>query len=230
MGLFLRTYFEEQASSMQSSTIGMDSFFRAAHDLRSPLSAVNLTLHHMKKANPHLDHIALLDEAVLRINKIAEEILHARKQNQTKPNESIDLFEAVKSFAREAELQMNNTMELVGFKSDPGHGVRVLANKTDLHRILWNLLQNARDAHASSLMLSWEISHTQVTLKLQNNGAGIPPQTLEKIGQEGFTTKKNGNGLGIYSAIKIMQSWQGDLKVFSQNRFGTTIVLTFMGL
>lgn len=227
MGLFLRTYFEEQASLMRSSNIGMDSFFRAAHDLRSPLSAVNLTLHHLKKTNPQLDHIALLDEAVHRINKIAEEILHARKQNQAKPIESLDLVEAVKSFAHEAHVQTNGTMELIGFTRDPGYEVRVLGNKPDLHRILWNLLQNANEANASSMALSWEVNPKQITLKVQNNGIGIPPQTLEKVGQDGFTTKKNGNGLGIYGAIKTMQSWQGDLKVLSQNQFGTTIELIF---
>lgn len=231
MGLFLRTYFEEQAPSMQAPAISMDSFFRAAHDLRSPLSAVNLTIHHMRKTSPHLDHLALLDEAISRINNIAEEILQARKQQQQPPQikavESFDLFDAVKCFAREAKFQLQNSVDLMGFNKSLGQGVMVLGNKSDLHRILWNLLQNSKEAKANCLVLTWEMSSTQLILKIQDNGAGISAKVLKKIGQEGFTTKKRGNGLGLYSAIKTLQSWQGDLKIASQAQVGTTIELTF---
>lgn len=229
MGLFLRTYFEEQTPSIQSPAISMDSFFRAAHDLRSPLSAVNLTIHHLKKSSPHLDHLALLDEAISRINNIAEDILQARKQQHqaTKPVESFDLFEAVKCFAREAKFQLQNSVDLIGFNKSLGRGITVLGNKSDLHRILWNLLQNSKEAKANCLNLTWEMNTNQVVLKIQDNGAGIPARALHKIGQEGFTTKKRGNGLGLYSAIQTLRTWQGDLKVASQHQVGTTIELIF---
>lgn len=230
MGLFLRTYFEEQAPSIQSPAMSMDSFFRAAHDLRSPLSAVNLTIHHLKKSSPHLDHLALLDEAIGRINSIAEDILQARKQQQqqiSKPIESFDLFEAVRCFAREAKFQLHSSVDLIGFNKSLGRGVDVLGSKADLHRILWNLLQNAQEAKANCLSLSWEVTSSQVILKIQDNGAGIPAKVLRKIGQEGFTTKPNGNGLGLYSAIQTLRSWQGDLTITSQRNIGTTIELTF---
>jgi two-component system, sporulation sensor kinase A len=229
MGLFLRTYFEEPVSSIQPPTTSMDSFFRAAHDLRSPLSAVNLTIHHLKQTSPHLDHLALLDEAVRRINNIAEDILHARKQQQPKPTaaESLDLGEAIKCFAREAKYQLQNSVELIGFNQDLPRAAQVLGNKADLHRILWNLIQNAQEAQANCWSLTWKESVDQITIKIRDNGAGIPARILKKIGQEGFTTKKSGNGLGLYSAIKTMRSWQGDLLVSSRLQVGTTIELIF---
>jgi two-component system sporulation sensor kinase B len=210
----------------------MDSFFRAAHDLRSPLSAVNLTIHHLKQASPDLDHLGLLDEAISRINSIAEEILQARKQAQQPPQaktiESFDLFEAIKCFAREAKFQLQNSVELVGFQKGLPRDIQTLGNKADLHRILWNLIQNAKEAKASCWSLTWEITDEKVVLKMQDNGFGISPRTLKKIGQEGFTTKKNGNGLGLYSAIQTMRSWRGDLSLTSQHHVGTTIELSFV--
>lgn len=231
MGLFLRTYFEEPTPSNQPPAISMDSFFRAAHDLRSPLSAVNLTIHHLKQASPDLDHLGLLDEAVRRINNIAEEILQARKQAQApqkaKSVESFDLFEAIKCFAREAKFQLQNSIELEGFHRNLPQEVQALGNKEDFHRILWNLIQNAKEANANCWSLTWRENTEMIVIKIRDNGAGIPSKTLKKIGQEGFTTKQNGNGLGLYSAIQTMRTWQGDLKITSQLHSGTTIELSF---
>ncbi|MBS1972205.1 MAG: HAMP domain-containing histidine kinase [Bdellovibrionales bacterium] len=231
MGLFLRTYFEEPMPSIQPPAISMESFFRAAHDLRSPLSAVNLTIHHLKQASPDLDHLGLLDEAVKRINNIAEEILQARKQAQgpqkAKPVECFDLCEAIKCFAREAKFQLQNSMELEGFHKNLPQDVQALGNIGDFHRILWNLIQNAKEADATCWSLTWKETSEQIILKIRDNGAGIPARTLKKIGQEGFTTKKKGNGLGLYSAIQTMHTWQGDLTVTSQHHIGTTIEISF---
>lgn len=224
MGLFLRTYFEEKQTA-KKPVVSLDSFFRAAHDLRNPLSALNMTIHHLKKTNPHLDHFELLDEAISRINTIAEDILQARKY-QPKTIESFDLGESLKDFTREAKFQLQDGLDLDGFESLPA-GIQVRGLKADFHRILWNLIQNAQEAKASCCTLTWKDSDGAIILKIRDNGAGIPSKIIEKIGQEGFTTKKRGNGLGLYSAIQTLRSWRGDLKISSRHEVGTTLEIQF---
>src|SRR5438045_3850580 len=112
MGLFLRTYFEDIVKS-KPSALNTESLLRAAHDLRSPLSALNLTIHHFKKLSPHLEHLDLLDETIRRINSIAEDILQSRHKKDSQI-ESFDLVSTLQYLAREARFQLPNKIEVLG--------------------------------------------------------------------------------------------------------------------
>lgn len=223
MGLFLRTFFEDL--EIAKKPVNMDSLFRAAHDLRSPLSALNMTVHHFKKLSPHLDHLDFLDETVRRINSIADEILQARKKTGTRV-EGFDPLKALQKFAQEAQFQLRDSVELLGFHSPPQHPYMAQGNAEDFTRILWNLIQNAVDAGASCLQFSMIEKSSMFVLKIRDNGYGIPADILAKIGQEGFTTKAQGNGLGLYTSIKKLRAWEGNLVVHSTQHRGSTLQIS----
>ncbi len=98
--------------------------------------------------------------------------------------------------------------------------------KADRHKILQilvNLLQNAKDSIAGSDAPGGRIvvrvaagEAGFIALSVEDNGPGIAPENLSRIFQHGFTTKKNGHGFGLHSAVLAAREMHGDLVVASE--------------
>ncbi len=100
--------------------------------------------------------------------------------------------------------------------------------KADRHKVLQilvNLLKNAkdalRDAGTSTPRITVRIqrgdSH-RVDFLITDNGPGIEPENLTLIFQHGFTTKQDGHGFGLHSAVLAAREMDGDLTVHSAGR------------
>jgi CheY-like chemotaxis protein len=117
----------------------------------------------------------------------------------------------------------------------------VAGDATQLQQVLLNLCVNARDAmpEGGKLMLGAEntvltepLPGTQpesrpgsyVVLRVQDNGSGMSPEVLEHIFEPFFTTKElgNGTGLGLPTALGIVRSHGGFLRVLSEMGEGST--------
>ena len=107
---------------------------------------------------------------------------------------------------------------------------------TDRHKviqILGNLVLNGRDALTASHQASKRIHvKTQVTaeqriaIQVYDNGMGIKKDDLRWIFTHGFTTKKEGHGLGLHSCAIAAQEIKGSLRVLSEGpNKGATFVL-----
>ncbi len=107
---------------------------------------------------------------------------------------------------------------------------------TDRHKviqILGNLVINGRDALAMANQASKRIHiKTQVTaeqriaIQVYDNGVGIKKDDLRWIFTHGFTTKKDGHGLGLHSCAIAAQELSGNLRVLSEGiNKGATFVL-----
>ena len=66
-----------------------------------------------------------------------------------------------------------------------------------------------------------------VYLKVSDNGAGMDQETLTRIFDPYFTTKKTGSGLGLSATLGIVQTYAGGLHVESSRGKGTTFTLFF---
>ncbi|NLM09252.1 MAG: ATP-binding protein [Clostridiaceae bacterium] len=49
--------------------------------------------------------------------------------------------------------------------------------------------------------------------------SGIPENIIDRIFEPGFTTKKNGEGMGLAITKKIMQKYNGKIKVERDNNW-----------
>jgi PAS domain S-box-containing protein len=116
----------------------------------------------------------------------------------------------------------------------------VMADSTQLHQVVLNLCVNARDAmpDGGKLILSAENltldahdaglnkeAHpgAYVLFQAADTGTGMPPAVVEKIFDPFFTTKEigKGTGLGLSSALAIVKSHGGFIRVESEAGRGT---------
>ncbi|KAA3604675.1 MAG: hybrid sensor histidine kinase/response regulator [Calditrichaeota bacterium] len=64
-----------------------------------------------------------------------------------------------------------------------------------------------------------------VKISIRDDGTGISKESLNKIFDPYFTTKKNGNGLGLASCFSIIKSHNGHISVDSELGIGTTFTI-----
>jgi signal transduction histidine kinase len=69
-------------------------------------------------------------------------------------------------------------------------------------------------------------SDREILIRLADQGCGIPPDVLAKLGQPFYTTKEKGTGLGFMVSKKIIENHLGGVRVQSEVGKGTTIEIT----
>jgi signal transduction histidine kinase len=98
-----------------------------------------------------------------------------------------------------------------------------------LNQVFMNILTNACEAieGEGDIHIRTYLENDQIYIKISDNGAGIPPENLEKIYDPGFTTKgvKVGIGLGLSIGYKIMEDHGGSIQVESKVGKGTTVTI-----
>ena len=99
----------------------------------------------------------------------------------------------------------------------------VCADGSKVLQILVNLIRNARHAldegapERKVLTLRIEPGAAGfVRLVVADNGVGIAPENRTRIFQHGFTTRKDGHGFGLHSAVNAAHEMHGSLTVHSE--------------
>ena len=128
----------------------------------------------------------------------------------------------------------------------PEHDPRVMADSTQLHQVLMNLITNACHAmeekggrlgirlETVTLGLG-EFDHFSIApglyqqLTIEDSGHGMDQATLAKIFDPYFTTKARGKGtgLGLAVVLGILRGYGGEIRVTSEPGHGTVFTLYF---
>ncbi len=115
---------------------------------------------------------------------------------------------------------------------DPG--LRVVGSVGELHRIVMNLLLNARDAMPSGGRLDVTLqgardggpaSGPSVRLSVRDSGAGMDAATRAQVFDPLFTTKAKGTGLGLATVARVVAAHGGRVSCDSAPGAGTTFVI-----
>lgn len=103
----------------------------------------------------------------------------------------------------------------------------VRAGQGDLTQLLLNLISNARDAMPHGGELTVEAQHTDdgVRIDVRDTGQGIPRSDLHRIEEPFFSTKQDGNGLGLSICRSIVWDTRGDMRFESEPGAGTVVTL-----
>jgi len=111
----------------------------------------------------------------------------------------------------------------------------VQGDPTQIHQMLLNLCVNARDAMSNggtinlrasnylldeqcAVMIAGAKPGAYLIIELEDSGTGMPPEVIDRIFEPFFTTKElgKGTGLGLSSALAIIKSHQGFIRVSSE--------------
>ncbi len=103
----------------------------------------------------------------------------------------------------------------------------VRCGPSDLERLFFNLLSNARDAMPGGGTLTIEARIAAMVLEIAviDTGTGMPPGMLKEIERPFYTTKEHGSGLGLSTCRSIVSEAGGELAIESAVGIGTRVTL-----
>lgn len=97
----------------------------------------------------------------------------------------------------------------------------IVSDKNQILQILINLLKNAKQAIDAQPMSSRKLFVRQfvedehLVVEVEDTGAGIASENLDRVFAHGFTTKSDGHGFGLHSCANAARTLGGELTVAS---------------
>jgi signal transduction histidine kinase len=106
---------------------------------------------------------------------------------------------------------------------------KVGLDREKVRHALANLLQNALQATSKGKEVRLLVQSDQHILQMvvEDEGAGIPKENLDRIFQPFFTTKPQGTGLGLAITHQIVKDHGGKIRVESTLGNGTRFIMSF---
>jgi len=206
-----------------------------AHEIKSPLTAIQ---QHMQLTREKLINLlpdarfaqisGNLDTVASELNRLNEYLETFTRLSGRKPLElqwiSLEnLIGEVLGLVRpqaatlKIRIDVKIAPALPQIRCDPGA----------IKQVFINIINNAFAAMSESGSLSLAVEHRlpgdRMIIVIGDNGSGIPAETLDKIFDLYFTTKKKGTGIGLSVALDIVHRHHGTIDVKSELGKGTTV-------
>jgi signal transduction histidine kinase len=203
------------------------------HDLRNMLTSAQIASERLAQSGDPSVAAALprLERALDRAAALASNVLEYGKSEERPPEPAIiALLTAVEAAGDDAGLvragvRLNARLEA---------GDAAIADPEQVHRVLVNLLRNAREAIETSrpqgqgvILVSASHDEGRVTLKIADNGPGVPPKVLANLFQPfAGSGRPEGTGLGLAISRELAQANGGDLVLARTGAEGAVFELT----
>ncbi len=199
-----------------------------AHEIRNPINAIGMIAQRLNKEfkttsnqNEYFDITNLLRTEVNRINKIITQFLSYAKPIEINPK-PVDvklLFDEVYHLFEDQAKQKK-----ISFIKSYSDSIIINIDHDLIKQSLMNIVQNAIDAvnHEGEVNLKYSKVRNDLVIEISDNGSGISDEQQKKIFDLYFTTKKDGNGLGLSISQKIISQHDGSISFTSSVNKGTT--------
>lgn len=144
--------------------------------------------------------------------------------------EENNLLEIINEVSTLTKSESRNIKKLITHESDDKAEYTTITNPTWLAQIVFNLIINSTQALKESSHSSPQIDiHVRKALdgfylSFKDNGPGIPENKVQHIFDPFYTTKDDGNGLGLAISRKLALKLGGDLK-YEGNTDGASFLL-----
>jgi len=101
----------------------------------------------------------------------------------------------------------------------------VACSQSDLEQVFVNLLANAREATpvGGRIMIAVRAIDRAIEIVVTDTGCGIAAEDLSRVLEPFFTTKPNGNGLGLSICRSVLWEVEGTLTIQSEPGRGTDV-------
>jgi len=206
------------------------------HEIRNPLSAIQLNLDYLKMLNAELpaeanNSINDCNEALVRIQSLIEMLLEFSRKPNDEMNDvplnqvTLDAIEIMKESAifKNVSIEKNLSEEIADFK--------VPKNKT--LQVMLNLITNGIDSCKAkgkikiSTYRKDDEKKSCVYWEVSDNGSGISEENKKKIFEDFFTSKKKGTGLGLSVCKMLLEENDAHLDFESELDKGSKFFIVF---
>jgi two-component system nitrogen regulation sensor histidine kinase NtrY len=223
--------------SAQRSAAWADVARRIAHEIKNPLTPITLSAERIrKKFGPavaadekesferYLDTIARHTRDIGRM--VEEFVAYARMPSSVFREENlVSIIRKTVFSAQTANPDITYTQTL------PSEAVPLLCDEGQLGQALLNVLKNAAEAlegrDNKRITIALTCNHNAITLVVEDNGAGFPPDKIATLTEPYVTTRAKGTGLGLAIVKRSVEEHKGTLSLTNGEQGGARVSITF---
>jgi len=209
----------------------------ASHELRSPLSAIQMRLQVLQRKYQHVPELhqdfERIQEDVSRSTKVLENLLLLAR---LEPNEAeqpqlpktvIDLNYLLARVIETVTLDANAKQMLIETNTLSTE-TKTFANEELLFIAFRNLFDNAirYSPNLGSIHVELSQDEQQIKVAIEDTGNGVDDEVLQRLGQRFFRvlgTQQQGSGLGISITRKIIELHNGELRFMHAKQGGLRV-------
>ena len=240
--------FDERADAEKRAMVGTLAT-GINHEIGNPLNIISIKLQSFRiLAQQGLLEKKSKEEIINEVNNIAEQCLESAQRISditkkvsefAKPNKKLALDEvSVEEAINETVSILKHELDMARIKLERDIKCKspyVMTDRGQLKQILFNLIKNAAQAikKENGRIVVDVDKHGKdgISIKISDNGPGIPAKDIDKIFTPFYTTKEPGKGTGLGLALvnRLVERNNGKIEVNSQEGQGTVFTLIFKG-
>lgn len=192
----------------------------AAHELRTPITALNLQTQILQKQFPDQPEIKNLSKGLVRMQHLVSQLLTLAKQDaflvELEQPQDFELNQVALSCVEELmHLAMQKEQDLGLLRNET---VRMHSQPTAVHSIIFNLLDNAIKYTPAGGVINLSIyqQDDDAYILLEDSGPGISPELYEQVMKRFYRIHhhlEQGSGLGMSIVHKAIQRLGGSIQM-----------------
>ena len=206
-----------------------DSLFKITHEIKNPIAVCKGYLDMFDKNNPkHVDKfIPIIKSEIDRTLTIMNDFMEFSK---------IKLDCEIMDIEMLLEEVLNSLDNLISSKSIKlnyeieGNEIFINGDYNRLKQVFINLFKNSVEAleniSGAHIDMKYTVNDKYIVINISDNGIGMDKQTLDKIYDAFYTTKKRGTGLGVSLSKEIIEGHKGKIEYKSKENAGTNVKIT----
>ena len=196
-----------------------------AHEMGTPLGTMSLLCDELsyKLDNKHQDIVTTLNSQITRCKDALSTLSAATGSAHLSGGRLLSIGVFLNDLLDEWKTIHPNAIISTQWhgKSAPA---AILADRT-LQQALINILDNANDASPNKVewIARWDNTHLNINIK--DRGEGLSIEAREAIGNQPFSAKNDGLGLGLFLTHSIIKRFGGDVKLINRKHGGVSTII-----
>ncbi|TCN01526.1 signal transduction histidine kinase [Paenibacillus sp. BK033] len=198
-----------------------------AHEVRNPLQVTRgfIQLAGEKAVNKEKQFLQLAVQELDRASSIITEFLTFAKPHleDVKPLNISEELNHIQDIICPLAAMQSTRLE---FTAEPD--LYVLGSAEKLKQAIINMIKNSLEAISGfdgAVSVKADSEGDEVIIRVTDNGEGIDPEKLDKLGEPYFSNKSKGTGLGLMVTFRIIEAMEGTIRFSSAIGIGTEAVI-----
>lgn len=225
----------EQLASLTTLAAGV------AHEIKNPLGSISIYVQLIEKIikknmdndcqcyKDFREYSDIIKEEISRLEDTINSFLFSVRKLELNI-EDININELILSTVSflKYEIEKNNINLDIKFDID---NLILKLDEKYIKQSLINIIQNAIDAMSDNddkkkeIYIKLKTIDNYAVISIKDTGTGMKDETLNKIFEPYFTTKRHGTGLGLTNVVRIIEAHNGNITIESEYGKGSEFII-----
>lgn len=204
------------------------------HEIKNPLATIK-GLSQLISSKTNMDKIkeysSVIDSSIDDITNVVNDFLNFAKPKPTViTRTSINKIVSSMQLITETHCYTKNIKNWFHYSSC---NMKITADEIKIKQVILNITENAiaalENVEEPELVIRtyYDAVKKEGVISITDNGIGMSPEVVGKLGTPFFTTKEKGTGLGLGISYQIMQEHKGRIEVESEEGKGSVFKIIF---